>query len=87
MPKRINGRGNCAYFECHPACHAECMSEGTNCPACGAHAYCAGDCDNCLYLKTVGDTYECGSEERINDLYEECMEKLKKYKELTKDDE
>ena len=84
MAKRALGRGNCAYFECHPVCHHECLSEGTSCPACGAQAYCAGECDCCIYLKTIGDRYECGCDERIDDLMDIVTERLEQLREDVK---
>lgn len=81
MAKRALGKGNCPYFECHSDCHKECLSEGTDCPAIGSQAYCAGECDCCIYLKTIGDRYECGCDERIDDLIEIVEERLEQLKE------
>lgn len=81
MAKRALGKGNCPYFECDADFIISCTREGCACPGCGAQAYCAGECDCCVYLKTIGDRYECNCSERINDLMEIIEERLEQLRE------
>lgn len=81
MAKRALGKGNCPYFECDVDCIIECTCAGVTCPTCGAQAYCASECDCCIYFKTIGDRYECGCDERIDDLMEIIEERLEQVRE------